>query len=474
MSYPVTLQLHGRPCTVLGGGALAAEKAGGLLRAGARVTVIAASYGADLESLRAAGAIQIVDRDYLPGDLTGSFLAIDASADIDTNRLSFAEAEQRGVLINVVDRPEQCHFHAPALVRRGPLSVAVSTSGESPFLAGAVRARLERVLGEEWGPFTAMVGAIRRRLRARGVPLADQERTYRRLLRSEVRDLLRDGRAEDARYAAAAIESAVGRPRPGRVALVGAGPGDPSLLTLAARDLLAEASAVYHDALIDPRTLGLCGPGARLVDVGKRGGRQSTDQEWISASLIEAARSGEDVVRLKGGDPFLFGRGGEELAALREAGVEVVVVPGVSSALAAPAAAGIPVTLRGIASSMAVVTGHDRSGPGLDRLARIAEAVDTMVVLMPLGNLESICGRLAPVVGRQRPSALVASATLRDQQVVRAPLSGIAHAAAEANLGSPATLVIGEVVDAVPVERVQDVARHAGLWSGTRRPADDR
>ena len=468
MSYPVTLQLAGRPCTVLGGGPLAAEKARGLVRAGARVAVFAASHGMDLESLRATGAIEMVGRDYAPGDLAGAFLAIDASGDAETNRLCFAEAEERGVLINVVDRPDQCHFHAPALVRRGPLSVAVSTSGESPFLAGAVRARLERVLGEEWGPFTAMVGAIRRRLRARGVSLADQEQTYRRLLGSQVRDLLRDGRSEDARYAVAAIESAAGRPRLGRVALVGAGPGDPSLLTLAARDLLAEASAVYHDALVDPRTLALCRPGARLVDVGKRGGRESADQGWITASVIETARSGEDVVRLKGGDPFLFGRGGEELAALREAGVEVSVVPGVSSALAAPAAAGIPVTMRGIASSMAVVTGHDRSGPGLDRLARIAQAVDTVVVLMPLGNLESICGRLAPAVGRDRPAALVAAATLRDQRVVRAPLSGIARAAMELNLRSPATLVVGDVVDAVPVERVREVARHAGLWSGTQ------
>jgi uroporphyrin-III C-methyltransferase/precorrin-2 dehydrogenase/sirohydrochlorin ferrochelatase len=468
MSYPVTLQLRDRRCTVLGGGPLAAEKAHGLVRAAARVTVIAATPGREMVSLLDEGAITHIGRDYTPGDLAGSFLAIDASGDEQTNRLSFAEAEERGVLINVVDRPAQCHFHAPALVRRGPLSVAISTDGESPYLAGALRARLERIIGEEWGPFTAIVGGVRRRLRARGVPIAEQTPVYRRLLRSEVRDLLRDGHADEARYTAAAIETAGVRPRPGSVALVGAGPGDPSLLTLAASELLAEAGAVFHDSLVDTRTLALCGPEARLVDVGKRGGRRSADQGWITAQLIEAARSGEDVVRLKGGDPFLFGRGGEELTALRQAGLDVVVVPGVSSALAAPAAAGIPVTLRGIASSLAVVTGSERDGSSSERLEAIARAVDTLVVLMPLGNLETICARLTAVLGPDRPAALVASATLREQEVVRAPIARIARAASEAGIASPATLVVGEVVDAIPLPQVGALAAAAGAGSGIR------
>ena len=466
MSYPVTLQLRDRPCTVLGGGPLAAEKARGLVGAGARVTVLAASPGAEVEALGSEGAVDLLRRDYAPGDLAGRFLAIDASEDEETHRRSFTEAEERGVLLNVVDRPQHCHFHAPALVRRGPLCVAVSTGGESPFLAGALRARLERVLGEEWGPFTVTVGAVRRRLRDRGVPLEEQDRVYRRLLRSGVRELLRDGRDADAGRAVAAIESAAATPRPGRVALVGAGPGDPALLTVAARDLLAEADAVYHDALVDARTLALRGPHARLVDVGKRGGRDSVEQAAITAQLIEAARAGEDVVRLKGGDPFLFGRGGEELAALRAAGLEVVAIPGVSAALAAPAAAGIPVTLRGVASSLAIVTGSDRDGASPERLERVALAVDTLVVLMPLTNLEAICARLAAALGPGRPAALVASASLAGQEVVRAPVSRMARAAAEAGIGAPATLVVGEVVDAVPAERVREMVTAAGPSTG--------
>jgi uroporphyrin-III C-methyltransferase/precorrin-2 dehydrogenase/sirohydrochlorin ferrochelatase len=467
MGYPVTLQLRGRRCTVLGEGKLATEKAQGLLRAGAHLTVIAATPCAELEALRAEPKLTLLRRGYVPGDLAGSFLAIDASGDQETNRLSFAEAEERGVLINVVDQPERCDFYAPALVRRGPLSVAVSTDGESPFLAGALRARLERTIGDEWGPFTSLVGGVRRRLRARGVPLADQTPVYRRLLRSEIRGLLRDGRADDARYAATAIETSAGQPRSGTVALVGAGPGDPSLLTLAARELLAEADTVYHDSLVDPRTLALCGPHTRLVDAGKRGGRASADQGWITAQLIEAAGAGEDVVRLKGGDPFVFGRGGEELTALRRAGLEVMVVPGVSSALAAPAAAGIPVTLRGLASSLAVLTGSERDGSSPERLEAIARAVDTLVVLMPLGNLERICARLVTAIGPDRPAALVASATLRTERVVRAPIARLARAAAEAGITSPATLVVGEVVDAIPLQQVGELVASAGAVPGT-------
>jgi uroporphyrin-III C-methyltransferase/precorrin-2 dehydrogenase/sirohydrochlorin ferrochelatase len=466
MGYPITLQLDGRRCAVLGGSALAAEKARWLIAAAAQVTVFAATLSAEMRQLAASGAVQVVRRDHQWGDLAGCFLAVDASGDEAVNERSFAEAEAEGVLMNVVDRPALCHFHAPAIVRRGPLTLAISTAGESPFLAAALRARLERTVGEEWGAFTALMGGVRRRLRSRGLSLAEQNRVYRRLLRSDVRRLLADQRENDARYLTAAIETTAGQGRPGRVALVGAGPGNPQLLTVAARELLAEADVVFHDALVDPRTLALCGPTAQLVGVGKRGGRPSTDQGWIIAKLIAAARAGQDVVRLKGGDPFVFGRGGEELRELRQAGLEVVVVPGVSSALAAPAAAGIPVTMRGISTSVAVITGHETTGVPSDRLEAIAAAADTLVVLMPMANLEVICARLAATLGPGRPAALVVSATLSSQAVIRAPIGGLATVAAASELESPATLVVGEVVNAIPEEQVEELVRRAGLAPG--------
>ncbi len=424
--YPVFIDLAGQHCVVLGEGKFAIEKAAALREAGANVQVIPS-------------------REYRPGDLTGARLVVDASEDPEVNRRSWQEAEAAGILINVVDRPAQCRFIAPAIVRRDPLLIAISTSGESPFLASALRARIERWLGREWGPLTALVGNVRRQLRERGMPIPEQTRVYRRILNSDTRDLLRRGRTD----AAAHLAVAIGQARasgPGRVALVGAGPGDSDLLTFKARELLADADYVLHDALITAETLALCGPDARLEDVGKRAGLPNPRQEAITSRLIELARAGHAVVRLKGGDPFVFGRGGEELSGLVEAGIEVVIVPGVTAALAAPAAAGISVTMRGVASSFAITTAQ--GGGSLERLRGLALAADTLVVLMPRANLAEVAAELAAAVGGSRPAAVIANASLSNQQSVSGPLDRIARIADQAAIGTPATLVVGDVVAA--------------------------
>lgn len=427
--YPVFIDLAEQLCIVLGDGKFAVEKAAALREAGANVRVISS-------------------RDYRHGVLAGARLVVDASEDPEINRQSWHEAERAGILINVVDRPAQCRFIVPAIVRRDPLLIAISTSGESPFLASALRARIERWLGREWGPFVALVGSVRRQLRERGLPIPEQTRVYRRVVNSDVRNLLRRGRADDAAHLAVAIGQS-GAGGAGRVALVGAGPGDPDLLTFKARELLADADYVLHDALIAPGTLALCGPDTRREDVGKRAGLEHPTQEAITARLIELARAGNAVVRLKGGDPFVFGRGGEELAELVHAGVEVIVVPGVSAALAAPAAAGIPVTLRGVASSFAVTTAQ--GGASLDRLHDLALAADTLVVMMPRSNLAEVAAVLARAVGGSRPAAVISNATLDNQQSISGPLERIARLADQAAIGTPATLVVGEVVAAAPV-----------------------
>jgi len=427
--YPVFLDLDGQLCIVLGDGKFAVEKAAALREAGANVRMISS-------------------RDYRPGALAGARLVVDASEDEEINRLAWQEAEAAGILINVVDRPAQCRFIAPAIVRRDPLLIAISTSGESPFLASMLRARIERWLGHEWGPFVALVGDVRRRLRRQGQPIAEQTRVYRRLLNSDVRSLLRGGRAPEANLLAAGIAAARGEGA-GRVALVGAGPGDPDLMSVKARELVADADYVLHDALIAAETLDLCGPDTRLENVGKRGGHASTRQANINARLIELARAGHSVVRLKGGDPFLFGRGGEELDHLLRAGIEVVIVPGVSSALAAPAAAGIPVTKRGIASSVAITTAQGAGSR--DRLADLARSADTLVVLMALGELAEVADAIGRAVGGSRPAAVIGNATLSTQRSVSGTLDRIARLAADAAIEAPATLVVGDVVAAASV-----------------------
>jgi uroporphyrin-III C-methyltransferase/precorrin-2 dehydrogenase/sirohydrochlorin ferrochelatase len=441
--YPVFLDLDGQRVVVLGGGAFATEKVSLLLEAGARVKVVSPKLSKSLHSLVENGAIEVVARDYQPGDLAGARLAVDASENEEINRQSWEEAERSGILINVVDRPAQCRFIAPAIVRRDPLMIAISTSGESPFLASTLRARLERSLGREWGPFTALVGRIRRELRARGVSIAEQTKVYRRLLTSDIRDLLHAGRTDDAEHRAAALAQTTVH-HPGRVALVGAGPGDPDLLTLKARELLGDADYVLHDALVAPETLALGGPHTKLEPVGKRGGSESSRQEDITARLIELASSGHFVVRLKGGDPFVFGRGGEELNDLVAAGVDVIVVPGITAAFAAPASAGIPATMRGVSSSVAITTAQ--GGDSLDRIGDLARAADTLIVLMARSNLKEVAAAVARSVGGSRPAALVSNATLPEERSVSGTIADIAHLADRDAITAPATLIVGEVV----------------------------
>jgi uroporphyrin-III C-methyltransferase len=232
-------------------------------------------------------------------------------------------------------------------------------------------------------------------------------------------------------------------------------------MTFKARELVASADYVLHDALIAEETLALCGPDTRLEDVGKRGGQESARQANITERLIELARAGHFVVRLKGGDPFVFGRGGEELFELQKAGIDVVVVPGLTAALAAPAAAGISVTKRGVASSVAITTA--RGSGGLDRLADLARAADTLVVLMARAELAEVAGVIARAVGGSRAAAIISNATLPEQRSVTGPLDLIAGLADQAGIEAPATLVVGDVVAA---ERV--------LAFAIQRPAASR
>ncbi|HVH63487.1 MAG TPA: uroporphyrinogen-III C-methyltransferase, partial [Candidatus Dormibacteraeota bacterium] len=429
--YPVFLDLVDQPCIVLGEGHFAEEKAASLREAGADVRVI-------------------TSRDYRDGDLAGARLVIDASEDPEVNLRSWQEAEEAGILINVVDRPAQCRFIAPAVVRRDPLLIAISTSGESPFIASALRARLERWIGREWGPFVALVGRIRRELRRRGVPIAEQTKAYRRLMASDVRELLRSERTGEAEARAIALAQPE-LERPGRVALVGAGPGDPELITVRARELLADADYVLHDSLVSTSTLAYCGPQTAIEAVGKRGGKHSCRQDEITSRLIQLARAGHFVVRLKGGDPFVFGRGGEELQDLIEAGIDVEVVPGVSSAFAAPASIGIPVTQRGVSSSIAITNAH--CSDWADRIRQLAAAADTLIVLMGREKLADVSAQLDGAL----PAALVGSATLPEQRSVTGTVATIARLADEAGIEAPATLIVGGVVSAVTNRTLVDL-----------------
>ncbi|OLD00503.1 MAG: uroporphyrinogen-III C-methyltransferase [Gemmatimonadetes bacterium 13_1_40CM_3_70_8] len=434
--YPAFLDLRGRRAVVIGGGAIAEQKVVGLLDAGARVTVISPGVSRRLEDLAAAGTVTIERRPYRPGDLAGAFLAIAATDDRAANRAVWVEAEARGVLLNAVDDLPHCSFIAPAIHRQGDVAVAVSTAGKSPALAVRLRERIGRLIGPEYATLLELLGELRAEL-ARRVPDARiRTRLWYRIVDSDAIELVRRGDVAGARRRIGRLVEAAEEPA-----------------TRGELERLRAAEVVVYDRLVHPDLLEEAPPWAERIFVGKRPGSEghSLPQEQINTLLIETARGGRVVVRLKGGDPFVFGRGAEECEALRAAGVPYEVVPGVTSAIAAPGAAGIPVTHRRHASAFAVVAGHEcdaASDLDWDALARLP----ALVFLMGLRALPQITARLiAHGMPEETPAAVIASATLPEQRTVIGTLATLAERAAAAGLEAPATLVVGEVVASAPL-----------------------
>jgi uroporphyrin-III C-methyltransferase/precorrin-2 dehydrogenase/sirohydrochlorin ferrochelatase len=458
--YPVALELTDRPCVVVGGGALAAHKARELLEAGARVTMISPAFSTEIEELEEAGAVSLLRRAYETGDLAGVFLAVAATDDGGVNASVFSEGDQLGVLVNSVDDVAHCHFAAPSVIRRGDLMVTISTGGKAPALAKRLRIELSEQIGEEYGTLVSLLGdvrgemlGVRHRLdfetwaaRWQRALEPDLVGLVRRGEIGAVRDLVRsrlrgEGVLQSAAGDGAAEAPSTDRAAIGSVALVGAGPGDPSLITVRGRALLDAADVVVHDRLVHPDLYA----GKTAVYAGKHGGSVSTSQEDINSLLVRLASRGRRVVRLKGGDPFLFGRGAEEAEALSRAGIPFEVVPAPTSALAALAYAGIPVTDRRASSSVAIVSGHaDRTEA---EWRSLVDGVDTIVVLMGMSRLRSIVSwLLAGGADPDTPAAVVENGTLASQRVVTASLEGLADAVIEEALGSPAVIVVGDVV----------------------------
>ena len=456
-AFPLALEVTDRRCVVTGGGPTAVAKAAALLDAGAKVVVIAADVEPALAELARRGEIELLEREYRSGDLAGARLVF-ATGDRAQNAAVFAEAEAAGVLCNAHQDSAHCHFASPTVTRRGDLVVAVSTGGRAPTLAGWVRDLLAADLPDEFGALIDLVAEIR----AENITpedSAERGRLWRAALDLDVLGLLGAGQWEAARrllrgVLAGRVEAVPAVPRDdeptvpqlgGWVSIVGAGPGDPDLITVRGRAALDAADVVVHDRLVHPDLLS----GHVTVNVGKEPGRHPVPQEGINALLVTLAGQGKRVVRLKGGDPFLFGRGSEEAEALAAAGIGFEVVPAPTSALAALAYAGIPATDRRCSSSIAVVTGHSADGLPHDRVdwARLATATDTLVVLMGLGRLDQIVDRLL-AAGRHpdTPAAVVSRGSLPDQRVVGAELGRLPAAVAATDLPGPALLVVGEVV----------------------------
>lgn len=443
--FPIFADLNDRDVLIVGGGEVARRKAQALLEAGARLRIVARKLEPALLALADSGRVEHVAGDFEARWLDGAWLAIAATDDDAVNRaVADAGAAQR-IFVNIVDDAARSSFHVPARIERGPLQIAISSGGHAPMLARHLRERLEIQLDESWGGLALLFARFRQRIRRRLPNLARRRRFFSRAIDGEIAANLRRGdaiAAERALKRLLAQDEAI--PVAGNVALVGAGPGDPGLLTLHALRRLNEADVILHDRLVSQEVLALARRDAERIEVGKESGRHHTTQDGIHALMLEHARAGKRVVRLKGGDPFIFGRGGEELEFLRDHRIAYEVVPGISAALACAAYAGLPLTHRDHAQSMQFVTAHakDDTTPDWNGLAR---ARQTLAVYMGVANLGEWRDRLVEH-GRDpaTPFALIENGSRADQRVIVGPLAELAERAVAHAVRSPALLILGE------------------------------
>jgi uroporphyrin-III C-methyltransferase/precorrin-2 dehydrogenase/sirohydrochlorin ferrochelatase len=423
---PVFLNVRGEPCLVVGAGQVASRKAALLQRAGAEVTMTT---------------------QFREDELQGYAVVIAATSDQAVNRAVAAAAKARHIPVNVVDQPALCSFILPSIIERAPLIVAVSSGGASPVLARLLRARLESMIPAAYGRLAALAAEFRDQVKAR-FQGAERRRFWERALQGPIAELVLAGRDAEARGAlAAAIDDTRLAFTGGEVSLVGAGPGDPDLLTFRALRLMQQADVVVYDRLVSQPILDLVRLEAERIYAGKERAKHTLPQEDINALLVRLAKEGKRVVRLKGGDPFIFGRGGEEIDTLAAEGIPFQVVPGITAAAGCASYAGIPLTHRDHAQAVVFVTGHLQDG-SLDLNWRaLAQPQQTIVFYMGLLALDQLCARLVEHgLPAATPAALVQAGTTPQQRVLTGTLATLPGIVAASEVKAPTLIIIGEVV----------------------------
>ncbi|WP_104488029.1 siroheme synthase CysG [Acinetobacter indicus] len=445
--FPISLKLQQQRCLIVGGGHIAYRKAGLLQKAGAIIDVVAPDIDAALLELvqqsqghyeAAAFNTEIPLRQYR--------LVIAATDDAAINRQVFEACEAENVLVNSVDDPPHCRFMVPAIVDRSPLLISVATNGASPVLSRQIRTQLETSIPHGMGKLASFSGQWRAAVKAK-IQNPDERRIFwENLYASPLKEQVFNDNLQEANRL---IEQALQEwttPK-GEVYLVGAGPGDPELLTLKALRLMQQADVVIYDRLVSDPIMELCRRDAEKIYVGKARSNHAVPQEGINALLVKYAQEGKRVCRLKGGDPFIFGRGGEEIEELFAAGVAFQVVPGITAASGCSAYAGIPLTHRNYAQSVRFLTGHLKEGSPELPWSELVYENQTLVLYMGLVRLEKICQKL--IAHGQRPDmpvALVSKGTTPEQKVVVGTLADIASKVTEHQIQAPTLTIIGEVV----------------------------
>lgn len=445
--YPIFAELAGRDVLVVGGGPVATRKVAALLETGARITVGATTFSPELANWAENGRISLIFGKFADDWLERHWLVIAATSDTTVNAIVAAAATRQRIWCNVVDDAALSSFQVPAVVDRSPLIVAISTSGAAPVLARLVRERLERLLDPSLGALASLAERWRARIRRRIADLGQRRRFLERLFQGRIADLVRRGQVDAAEaMLARELEHTTHASPTGSVVLVGAGPGDAGLLTLKGLRALNEADVILHDRLVSSEVLALARRDAERVEVGKEAGNHHTTQDGIHALMLAHARAGKRVVRLKGGDPFVFGRGGEELEFLRAHDIAFEVVPGITAALACAAYAGIPLTHRDHAQSVRFITAHCRASADTLDWAALAAERQTLAIYMGVAGLARVSSQLI-AHGRDAatPAALVENGSRPQQRVVLGDLASLPQLAAAHGVRSPALLIVGEV-----------------------------
>ncbi|MBO6783410.1 MAG: uroporphyrinogen-III C-methyltransferase [Alphaproteobacteria bacterium] len=461
-NFPAFMKVRGRRVVLVGGGDAAVAKARLLIAAGADLAVIGADPAPAILDRAAAGELHAVARPFRAADVRGAALVIGASEDEALDARVAEAARKHGIPVNIVDRPDLSDFIVPSIVDRGAVTVAISSDGASPVLARRLREQIETLVPANLGRLAEFLRSFRGAVKAKIHSFDARRRLWEEVIDGPIaRDVLA-GRESKAREA---MLSRINRPSEqpssaGHVAIVGAGPGDPELLTVRAVRALQDADVVVHDRLVGDGVLDLIRRDAERIYVGKSMSNHSVPQDGINDLLVSQARAGKRVVRLKGGDPFVFGRGGEELDALRAAGIEASVVPGITAATGCAASIGMPLTHRDHASAVTFVTGHGVDGePDIDWNALAGER-HTLVVYMGLSRAASVAQKLIGAGrGPATPVAIVENGTRTDERVFAGTLATMPEIVKTARVGAPALIVIGEV--AALADAARDVALRA-------------
>ncbi|EGT4355842.1 siroheme synthase CysG [Cronobacter sakazakii] len=441
---PIFCQLRHRACLLVGGGDVAERKARLLLEAGAALTVNALAFAPQFEAWAKQGMLRLVQGEFNASLLDDCWLAIAATDDDAVNNQVSEAAEARRIFCNVVDAPKQASFIMPSIIDRSPLMVAISSGGTSPVLARLLREKLEALLPQHLGKVAGYAGQLRRRVKQTFTSMSERRRFWEKFF---VNDRLAQSLANDDEQAVTRItETLLSEPLDdrGEVVLVGAGPGDPGLLTLKGLQQIQQADIVVYDRLVSDEIMNLVRRDADRVFVGKRAGYHCVPQEEINQILLREAQRGKRVVRLKGGDPFIFGRGGEELETLCDAGIPFSVVPGITAASGCSAYAGLPLTHRDYAQSVRLITGHLKNGGEFD-WHNLAAEKQTLVFYMGLNQAAAIQEKLIEHgMDPQMPIALVENGTSVKQRVVAGVLTELGALAQRVE--SPSLIIVGRVV----------------------------